>query len=64
LADLYVGYCRELEWIISRQKLQAMRHAFHAISAYDSEADRLTELRRDVLMRTSGITQNRPMVIT
>jgi len=57
LADLYVGYCRELEWIISRQKLQAMRHAFHAISAYDSEADRLTELRRDVLMRITKHAQ-------
>ena len=57
LAEVYVGYCRDLEWTISRQKLEAMRHAFEAISAYDSEVERLSQLRRDAVSRITDHVQ-------
>jgi hypothetical protein len=49
LANSCVVICRELEWLISRQKLEAIRHNFQILSSFDADIDRLNRKRQELI---------------
>jgi hypothetical protein len=49
LADSCVMICRELEWLISRQKLDLMRHNFRTLSSFEPDIERLNRKRMDIV---------------
>jgi hypothetical protein len=49
LAESCVSTCRELEWVISRQKLEAMRHNFRMLNAFEADIDRLNRRRGEIM---------------
>ena len=50
LADSCVIICRELEWLISRQKLDAVRQSLLTLSSFEPDIERVNRKRADVVL--------------
>ncbi len=51
LADSCVLICRELEWLISRQKLELIQHNFQILNSFEPDIDRLNRKRQEAMLQ-------------